>query len=393
MDLVKEAEALFAYTQQNRRTLHKTPELAFKEFKTAALVVSELGKLGLEVSTGYGTTGVATIIEGAKPGPTIALRFDMDALPIKELNQVEYASTVDGCMHACGHDGHVAIGLSVARLLEAHKDQICGNIRLVFQPGEEGAGGADAFIRDGGLGEVLPEAIFGLHVWNEQPTGWLGIASGPVMAASSTFSIEINGKGGHGAMPHFSADPVIAMANIINASQSIIARNVNPVDAGVLSFCSVHAGSAPNVIPNSAALTGTIRSYLPQVTDLIIERLNLIANNVASGLGCTATISVQKNTPPVINDSASTDVVCKAAERIYPQYTLDRSGYITMGAEDFASYLEKVPGCFYFIGSANAHKGLTYGHHHPRFDFDESALVTGVAIMAQTAIEYGQDRK
>lgn len=393
MDLVKEAAALFPYTQANRRTLHKNPELAFKEFKTASLVASELGKLGLEVETGFGVTGVAANIEGAHPGPTIALRFDMDALPIQELNKVEYGSTIDGCMHACGHDGHVAIGLSVAKLLEAHKKELHGTVRLVFQPGEEGAGGADAFIADGGMGETLPEAIFGLHVWNEQPVGWLGIASGPVMAASSTFTLEINGKGGHGAIPHLSADPVLAMANVISAAQSIISRNLNPVHAGVLSFCSIHAGSAANVIPSNAVVTGTIRSYLPEVTDQIIERLTSLAEHVSLGLGSTAALHVQKNTPPVINDAKATKFVLEAASALYPDHKLDQNGYITMGAEDFASYLEKIPGCFYFIGSANAEKGLNYGHHHPRFDFDESALVSGVAIMTQTALQYGSNSK
>ena len=389
MDLRYEAEQLFGYTQQNRRTLHQHPELAFKEFKTAKLVASELSKLGLEVSSGFGVTGVVAEIEGAHAGPTIALRFDMDALPIQEENSVDYASAIQGCMHACGHDAHVAIGLTVARILEQHKDDLHGKVRLLFQPGEEGAGGAEAFIADGGMGTPYPDAIFGLHVWNEKPIGWLGVAEGPIMAGSSSFTVKINGKGGHGAIPHLSADPVVAMANLITAAQTIVSRNTNPIDAGVLSFCAVQGGEAFNVIPNAVTLKGTIRSFQPHVSSNIRQRLNEISQNVCSAFGCTASVEFIENTQPVINDSRTTKIVDAVCSHLYPQMNLDRQGMITMGAEDFAAYLAKVPGTFFFVGSNNPQKGLIHGHHHPQFDIDEESLVTGVTIMAGVALRYG----
>lgn len=391
MDLLDEAQQLFPYTRLNRRTLHRHPELAFKEFNTAKLVASELSKLGLEVSGGFGVTGVVAEIEGAFDGPTIALRFDMDALPIQEQNPVDYISEIPGCMHACGHDAHVAIGLSVAHLLEKHKAELHGKVRLFFQPGEEGAGGAEAFIADGGMGLPLPEAIFGLHVWNEKPVGWLGVAEGPIMAGSSSFTIQISGKGGHGAIPHLSADPIVAMANLITAAQSIVSRNTDPTDAGVLSFCAVHGGEAFNVIPQSVTLKGTIRSFDQNVGTLIRDRLTDISHHVCSGLGCSASIEFIENTLPVINDHRTTNIVANVCTQLFPQMQLDRQGMTTMGAEDFASFLARIPGTFFFVGSNNPQKGIIHGHHHPQFDIDEESLVPAVAIMAGVALRYGVD--
>jgi amidohydrolase len=388
MDLVKEAKELFSYTQAVRRRLHQHPELAFKEYKTAELIAQELSKLGLEVTTGIAETGLVGLIEGDKPGPTILLRFDMDALPILEQNKTEYASQISGYMHACGHDGHVAIGLTVAKLLTDHRSEIFGNIKLLFQPAEEGAGGADAVIAAGALTQPTPEACYGLHVWNENPVGWLGIASGPVMAAASTFDIEIKGKGGHGAIPHLAADPIIAMANIINASQSIVSRNVNPQDACVVSFCAVNGGDAFNVIPDSVKMKGTIRSFNEQVSHLAQERLTTIAESIAAGLNCAAEVRISNITFPVVNDPFTTEFAQRSATKLFPTMEVETKGFTTMGAEDFASYQKQIPGTFFFIGSKNPEKGLDFGHHHPRFDFDEEALYIGAALMAQTALDY-----
>lgn len=390
MDLLQEAKALFPTTQQIRRIIHQHPELAFREYKTSELVIKELTKLGLEVKTGIAETGVVCLIEGEFSGPTILLRCDMDALPIQEQNQTPYASQVSGCMHACGHDGHVAIGLAVAKLLCSHRHELHGTVKLLFQPGEEGAGGAEKMIVEGALLDPVPEACFGLHIWNEKPVGWLGVASGPVMAATSTFDLEITGKGGHGAIPHLAKDPIVAMATIITASQTIVSRSLDPLQPCVVSFCAVNGGEAFNVIPETVKLKGTIRSFDEGAHKLAEERLAKISTTIANGFDCTAEIRISNLTSPVTNDSYTTSFVTKSAKTIFPNLQLDPAGFTTMGAEDFSSFQKFLPGTFFFVGSKNESKGLVYGHHHPQFDFDESALTSGTALMVQIALTYNK---
>jgi amidohydrolase len=263
VNIVDEANELFDYTQDLRRDFHRHPELGFKEIRTANIVNKELSNMGLEVKTGVGQTGVVALIEGKNPGPVVLIRFDMDALPIKEETNADYASTNPGVMHACGHDGHVAIGLTVARLLNKHRSEFSGTVKLVFQPAEEGLGGAEWMIRDGVLQSPQPDFALALHVWNEKPVGWIGIVPGPVMAAADTFSIKILGKGGHGAVPNLCNDPILAAAQVVNLLQGIVSRNVSPLKSAVVTVASIHGGEAFNVIPPDVELKGTLRTFEP----------------------------------------------------------------------------------------------------------------------------------
>jgi amidohydrolase len=248
-DFFREAQDLFEYTRELRRDFHRHPEMGFQEVRTAGIVARELNSLGLEVTTGIAKTGVVGLLEGDKPGPVILLRFDMDALPINEETGAEYASQNPGVMHACGHDGHIATGLAIARLLHMHRDELAGTVKFVFQPAEEGLGGAESMIAEGILENPKPDRVLGMHLWNERPVGWLGISDGPEMAAAEIFRLRLIGKGGHGALPHLAVDPVVAAAQVINALQTIASRNVSPLQSAVLSVTMFRAGESFNVIP------------------------------------------------------------------------------------------------------------------------------------------------
>lgn len=386
-DFYQEAQKLFHFTQAIRRDLHQHPELGFQEVRTSGIIAKELREIGLEVTTGIAKTGVVALIEGAKPGPVIMLRFDIDALPITEQTGAGYASQTPGLMHACGHDGHVAIGLTVARLLNEHRDEINGTVKLAFQPAEEGVGGAELMIQEGVLEGPAPVQCLGLHIWNEKPLGWLGVAGGPVMASAATFDITLTGKGGHGAMPHQSIDPVVAAAQIISAAQTISSRNTDPQKACVISFCSIHAGDAFNVIPQTMTMKGTVRTFDPEIEKMAYKRLEEIVRGIGEAMGCKVELKISNITPAVINDPQVAEAVKHAARALLPDHELDEKGYTTMGAEDFAFYQQKIPGTFFFVGSTNAAKGLVYGHHHPKFDFDEGVLPRAAALMAASALE------
>ncbi|MBI2759194.1 MAG: amidohydrolase [Chloroflexi bacterium] len=391
-DFLKEAKSLFTYTQSMRRDFHIHPELGFHEVRTGGIVAKELESLGLEVTKGIGKTGVVGLLEGAKPGPTLLIRFDMDALPIVEDTGAEYTSQNQGVMHACGHDGHTAIGLTVAKILQKHRNELAGTIKFCFQPSEEGyngeeMGGAQMMIRDGVLDGPKVDNTLSLHLWNEKPLGWIGVAKGPVMAGAEIFTIKLTGKGGHGAAPHLTIDPIAAAAQIINALQTVTSRNVAPLQAAVVSVTTVHSGTAFNVIPQEAELTGTIRTFDPAVRQKVLERFDQIARGVGESLGCKIEINIQRVTPAVINDDAVAARVQQTARDLLPDSQLDTSSYLTMGAEDMAFMQEKVPGCYFFIGSNNKEKHLDYGHHHPKFDFDEEALLRGAALMASAVAD------
>ncbi|NUM48409.1 MAG: amidohydrolase [Anaerolineales bacterium] len=384
---LSEAESLFPYTQTLRRDFHQHPELGFQEVRTAGIVARELRDLGLEVSTGIAETGVVAIIEGGKPGPVALLRFDMDALPIHEETGATYASQTPGVMHACGHDGHTAIGLTVAKMLHTHRDELAGTVKLVFQPAEEGLGGAARMVKEGVLTNPRPDMSFALHLWNDKPFGWLGITPGPAMAASGRFQITVTGSGGHGAAPHTTRDPVVASAQIITAFQTIVSRNVPPLDSAVISVTAIEAGEAFNVIPSTATLKGTFRTYRPTVHGLLKERMKKIAVGLAEALNCTAEIDFWEITPPVDNDPALTAKIQTIAKGLFPDAVIDAEER-TMGSEDMAYMMQEVPGCYFFIGSSSAKAGLSAPHHHPKFDFDERALSRAAGMMATVAAEF-----
>ena len=391
-NFLNEAKSLFPFTQSLRRDFHMHPELGFREIRTGGIVAKELEALGLEVTKGVGRTGIVGLLEGSKPGPTLLLRFDMDALPIVEETGAEYASQNSGVMHACGHDGHTAIGLTVARMLHARRDQLAGTIKFCFQPSEEGhngqeAGGAEMMLRDGVLDSPKVDMTLSMHLWNEKPLGWVHVAKGPVMAGAEQFKIKLIGRGGHGAAPNATIDPIIAAVQVVSAAQSIVARNVGPLETAVVSFTMLHSGTAFNVIPQEATLEGTIRTFDLGVRLKVLDRFEGIVRGVASAMGCQVEMEVKRLTPALQNADDVAGRVQQTARRVLPDAHHDNSPYLTMGAEDMAFMQEKAPGCYFFVGSADRTRGLDYGHHHPKFDFDEQALVSGAALMAAAAAD------
>jgi amidohydrolase len=386
----EQAKSLFPYSQSLRRDFHMHPELGFREIRTGGIVARELEALGIEVTKGVGKTGVVGMLEGAKPGPTLLLRFDMDALPINEETGAEYTSQTPNTMHACGHDGHTAIGLTVAKILNQHKNDMAGNIKFCFQPSEEGnngeeVSGAEMMIRDGVLDSPKVDMTLSLHLWNEKPLGWIGVAKGPVMAGAEEIQVKVIGKGGHGAIPNQTIDPVVAAANIVTALQSIVSRNVAPMETAVVSITTIHGGSAFNVIPQEVTLQGTIRTFDKRVRQRVIERFEQTAKGVGQALGCQVEVRIKQLTPALFNEETITKKVQQTAKNVLSDSLLDTSGYTTMAAEDMAFMQEKLPGCYFFIGSNDSSRNLDYGHHHPKFDFDEEALVRGAALMASAA--------
>jgi amidohydrolase len=289
-------------------------------------------------------------------------------------------------MHACGHDSHVAIGLSVAKLLSAKRDRLQGTIKFVFQPAEEGGGGAEKMVEAGVLENPKPDYSMGVHVWNDMPVGWYGLTYGPAMAEAEIFTIKITGKGAHGASPHQGIDPVVAAAQIITALQTITSRNVAPLDSAVVSVCQVHSGTAFNIIPQEATLSGTIRTFKKAVFSKVKERFEEIVIDIAHAFDCEVEINVKKITYPVINDEDLVNLMTNVVNNIDKEGRVDHK-LQTMGSEDFSFMMHDIPGCFLMVGSANPEKGLNYGHHHPKFNIDEACLPFAVAILAQGAVE------
>jgi amidohydrolase len=386
MTILDDALAINEETIARRRDLHRHPELGFKEYRTSQIVAETLTSLGFDVTTGIAETGVIGMLRGQADSPVLLLRFDMDALPIQEETGAPYASQEPGRMHACGHDCHTAVGLSVAKLLAARREQIPGTIKFVFQPAEELDGGAARMIAEGVLENPQPDIVMGMHVWNERPVGWYGLTPGPSMAGADIFTVKVTGKGGHGAQPHLTADPIIAVAHIVTALQTIVARNVDPLDSAVVSVCQVSAGTANNIIPQEAVFAGTLRAFRPETAMMVKDRFYTLIQDLAGSMGCQAEIDFLKVTEPVINDPALAALMAEIAAEVDPNAVID-TAFQTMGGEDFSLMMQAAPGCFMMVGSANPELGLDYGHHHPKFDIDEACLPYAVAIMVKGALK------
>ncbi len=387
VDFKAQAEAMRDELIARRRDLHAHPELAFEEIRTAGIVARELTNLGLEVQTGVGKTGVVGILEGAHEGPTVLVRADMDALPIQEENDVEYASTIPGKMHACGHDGHTTIGLAVAKLLAPYRDEMIGRVKFVFQPAEEVGRGAKAMVDDGVLTAPAPDVSVGLHLWNSMPVGTLGVAEGPMMAGASTFTIKVRGKGSHAASPQQGIDPVVCAAQLVMAFQTIPSRNIDPLETVVLSVTTIKAGDAYNVIPQVAELRGTVRSFKTEIRDQVFERMQEIAENLCRAMRCTVEFEFQNLTIPVINDVGVTEKLRAAFLPIVGEEGMDTT-VRTMGAEDVSAFMDDIPGMYFFVGAQDQTADAYYGHHHPRFSIDEDALALSVALLATAVASY-----
>ena len=375
----------------DRRDFHEHPELAHQEVRTAGVVADRLRAIGLDdIRTGIASTGVTGLIRGtAGPGgKTVLLRADMDALPIHELNEVEYRSRTDGVMHACGHDAHTAMLLAVTRLLMERRGEFAGTVKVLFQPAEEvPPGGAKPMIDAGVLEDPHVDAAFGMHIAQSDPVGTLSVRPGPYMAAADRFRVVIHGKGGHGAHPHDTIDPVLIGAQIVTALQSLVAREVDPIESGVVTVAAFLAGEAFNVIPETAELRGTVRTFTPANRDLLQERVGALVTGIAAAMRAEATVEYARGYPATVNDPELTELVRRACEAtVGPDKVL--TGAPMMGAEDFSYFLEAVPGSFFFVGSKNPERGLVWGHHHPRFDLDEAALAVGIEAMVRVALDY-----
>jgi amidohydrolase len=376
-----------------RRILHQYPELGFKEHLTAELITQKLTQWGIPHQTGVAQTGIVAMVTGNQPmgnqpGRTLAIRADMDALPIQEENQVPYRSQHDGKMHACGHDGHTAIALGTAYYLSQHPEIFTGTVKFIFQPAEEGPGGAKPMIEAGVLKNPDVDAMIGLHLWNNLPLGTVGVREGALMAAVELFQCTIQGKGGHGAMPHQTVDSIVVGAQVVTALQTIMSRNVDPLKAGVVTVGEFHAGRAHNVIADTAEMSGTVRYFDPGLDGFLKERIEQIIAGICQSQGASYSLDYWSLYPPVLNDRAIAQLVHSVAETVVETPAGVVPDCQTMGGEDMSFFLQEVPGCYFFLGSANRDRGLAFPHHHPRFDFDETALSMGVEIFVRCVEKY-----
>ena len=359
-----------------RRDFHQYPELGFDEHRTSKIIGETLKEMGLAPKMNVGKTGVTADLTFGD-GPTIALRADMDALPMQEASGLDFSSKHDGVMHACGHDGHMAMLLGAAKVLTQNGDSFNGTVRFIFQPAEEGAGGARYMIEDGCLDGV--DEIYGIHVWNYQPVGEVGITDGPVLAAADMFKINIKGIGGHGAAPQGTVDAVIVASHLVQAIQTIVSRNTNPLESTVVTIGTINGGHNFNIIADEVTLSGTARAYTEENRNLIKTRMAEIIDGVAKTFGAEISFDYEDGYPPTINHTDPVNKVLKAAERVVGE----KAGmpYLSMGGEDFSYYLQKIPGCFFFVGSApNDQKLFETPHHCSHFTMDERALLVGPSI-------------
>ena len=359
-----------------RRDFHQYPELSFKEHRTGDVIADELRSMGLEPKVNVGKTGVTADLKFGD-GPTIGLRADMDALPIQETSGLSFSSKNDGVMHACGHDGHMAMLLGAAKVLTQKDDQYNGTVRFIFQPAEEGEGGARYMIEDGCLEGV--DEIYGIHVWNYQPVGEVGVKDGPVLAAADMFDIKIKGIGGHGAAPQGTVDCVVVASHLVQALQTIVSRNTNPLESTVISIGKINGGHNFNIIADEVSLSGTARAYTEENRSLIKTRMKEIIQGIEKTYNAQITFDYKDGYPPTINHTEPAEKVLKAAKQVVGS----KAGmpYLSMGGEDFAYYLKEKPGCFFFVGSAPNEKELFETPHHcSHFNMDERALLVGPSI-------------
>lgn len=380
---------LFPSMVERRRHFHRHPELSFMEKETSAFIAEKLRDLGIETSENVGGFGLVGKIRGGLPGKTVALRADIDALPIQDEKSCEYASQHPGVMHACGHDGHTAALLAVAEYFSKVKAQLSGEIRLIFQPAEEVCpGGAKSMIEEGALDGV--DVIYGVHLWTPIPVGTVASAPGPLMASTDEFFIDIQGCGGHGGMPHKTVDSVVAASSLVLQLQSVVSRSVDPLDPAVVTIGAIQGGTAQNIIADRCKLSGTVRCFREETRELIRARIYALAEGTAGAYGAEAHLNYMMGYPSLVNDADE-----------YARFTREAPGVLglrvelspkIMPAEDFAYYLQQVPGCFMFVGAGNPDKGAVYPHHHPKFDIDEDAMLHAAGLLITMAESYLRER-
>lgn len=375
-----------------RRDFHEHPELAFEEVRTSGIVAERLRAMGLDVQTGIAKTGVIGLLHGAATQPgantkTIAIRADMDALPIYELNQVDYRSQTDGKMHACGHDGHTSILLAVADILSKRRAELKGNVKFIFQPAEERIGGAEPMVQEGAMDGV--DSVIGLHLISNYPLGRVGVRAGTIFASADSFTLHVHGKGGHAASPHEAVDPIVIAAHITLALQTLISRETSPLEAAVITIGTISAGTAFNIIPEEVTMNGTMRAFSKEHRAKLQRRIQEISQGIASAMGGSCDTVMHDGCPPCTNDTEMTELVRKAAIAAVGEQEVDGSEEVmTTGSDDMSHFLNAVPGCYFIVGAHNTAKGEAYPHHHPRFNIDEEALPVGVEVLTRAALDF-----
>lgn len=385
--ILSEAKDLSGYLHTLYCQLHRHPELGRQEHQTQALILAELQKMNIEAAPIAGT-GVVAIIRGEKPGKTVALRSDMDALPIQEETNLPYASEVPGVMHACGHDAHITMLLGAANLLSTHKDELQGNVKLFFQPDEEGAGGALPMIREGCMEDPHVDAVFFGHCTADYSFGSIALRSGPTSASSNPFTVTFTGKGTHGAKPHNGTDVIVAASQVVTALQTICSRRTNPTDSIVISIGSFHAGTASNILPQTAEIRGIMRTLNSETRARAKEDFRQIVTGIAAAMGVQAQIDMRDGYAPTINDEAMTQLVWDSATKLLGNQNVYQLHAPSLGLEDFSYFCQIVPGCYYHIGIANPEKSCNFPLHNPHFAVDPDAIPYGAALYAQIAVDF-----
>ena len=375
---------------ETRRFFHGIPELGFEENDTAKAIADRLITAGLEVETGIGKTGLVGVLKGAKSGPTLMIRADIDGLPVDELTGLEFAST-NGRMHACGHDGHITMAITAAEILAGIKDQLAGTLIFVFQPAEEIVMGALAMIDDGLFEKYPADRVIGTHLWNQIPTGVIGVNRATVFASADQFRLTVHGKGGHGAMPHTTIDPVAAVAEIISTAQTVVSREVPPNDMGVLTFGQIHGGTAPNVIADEVSVEGTVRAYTLETRNLIMKSLERVASNVASAMRASTTFERIHGAPPVINDPEVAAWVTQQASLVIGEGNAREWEPVSVG-DDMAEFNNRIPGVYFLLGAAHDDaivvERSVEGHHNAKFDWNEDCLQLGIEVFVRSAVDF-----
>lgn len=385
-EIVSALEKTFPKMIEWRRHFHQHPELSFQEVNTPEKIAQLLTKFGLEVKRNIGGRGVIGVVKGDKPGKTVALRADFDALPIQDEKDVPYKSTVPGVMHACGHDAHTATLLGIASVLSQYKQNIAGNIVFIHQFAEELApGGAKPMIEDGCLEGV--DVIFGTHLWSEFPVGTIAYRKGYIMAASDRFEIEIQGKGGHGAMPHQTLDSVVIGSQLVQTMQQLVSRRIDPLKPAVVTVGSFHAGNTFNVIADKAVLEGTVRTLDEETRDQLQKEIEQVVQSTCQTFGATYRYQYHHGYPPVYNHSQETEFMVQIASEVVGSENVFETSPLMIG-EDFAFYLQHVPGTFFFTGARNEQKNAVFPHHHPHFDIDEQAMLIAAKTLTSAALSY-----
>lgn len=374
-----------------RRDFHKNPELGMEEFRTGEKITEYLEKMGIEYKKGIAKTGILGIIRGKEEGKTVALRADMDALPIEDKKEVEYRSTKEGKMHACGHDAHMAILLGTAKVLSGMRDNLKGNVKLIFQPAEESVGGAKPMIEEGIMENPVVDAVFGLHVAPEIPVGEIGVKFGKMNASADGIKIVIHGESTHGAYPHSGVDALLIASHVVVALQSIVSRNMDPRDSAVVTLGRIHGGQRGNIIANKIEIIGTVRTLTPETRDRVLEKIKRIVYNVSESMGGKGEVFIEQGYTSLINDDNMVELVKRNGEEILGKDKVRIIKEASLGAEDFAYFLEKAPGAYFRLGCGNVEKGIIHDGHHCLFDIDEDCLAIGVALQVQNVLSILQE--